>query len=262
MRRTLVLLGLALIAAAAPAQAQVRLSIQNGRVSLTATNATLRQILDEWARIGQTRIVNVEKVASAPLNLQLNDVAEEEALDVILRSVSGYVAAPRVVQNPNASRFDRVVIMATSAPVRASSGPAFAQPQAQRREQLEELLGMEPDGTENPLANLLPPGTPRSVFSAPPPVQTSPAEPANRAAGAAPPRPVSVGVSQPGMLVPAPPQPAAAPATAPAVVPNPLGSFLPMQPTGPSPVGVSIPGMIIPVPAQPDAGAESDTQAR
>ena len=38
--------------------------MQNGRVSITAKDATLRQILTEWARVGQTKIVNVERISS------------------------------------------------------------------------------------------------------------------------------------------------------------------------------------------------------
>ena len=40
---------------------ELRLSIANGRVTLVAHDVSVRQILDEWARIGQTRIVNAEK---------------------------------------------------------------------------------------------------------------------------------------------------------------------------------------------------------
>ena len=46
-------LGLAL--ASTPAAAEVRLTINGGRVSLTATDATVSQILAEWAKVGQTK---------------------------------------------------------------------------------------------------------------------------------------------------------------------------------------------------------------
>jgi hypothetical protein len=259
MRRLPVILGLALLVAAAPADAQVRLTIQNGRVSLNAANATLRQILDEWARIGQTRIVNIERVVSAPLTLQLTDVAEEQALDVILRSVSGYVAAPRPIQNANASRFDRIVIMATSSPVRAATGrppgPSFVQQQQPQRDEVEELLDAEPDGTDEPPSNLVMPA-PRPVFGVPPPVPppiTTPTENPAGAPAAAPAGLTSVGVSVPGMIVAPPAQPGS---TSP--VTGAPGPFMPAQPAGQPPVGVFTPGVIIPAPAQPDSpGAES-----
>jgi hypothetical protein len=40
--------------------AGLELSIRDGRVTLDAQDVTLRQILTEWARIGKTRIINIE----------------------------------------------------------------------------------------------------------------------------------------------------------------------------------------------------------
>src|SRR5947208_2417527 len=96
-----------------PARAEVHLTIQNGRVTLIAKDATLRQILTEWARVGQTRIVNGERVPGGALTLQLTDVPELQALDILLRSLSGYVAAPRAAAVANASQFDRILIIPT-----------------------------------------------------------------------------------------------------------------------------------------------------
>src|ERR1041384_4758868 len=113
---------------ASSASAEVQISIQNGRVSLKAKDATLRQIMQEWARVGQTKIVNVERIPGGPIqSLELTNVTEAEALDILLRTVSGYIAAPRVTPAAaNASQFDRIVVMATAvAPRQAvSSGPA------------------------------------------------------------------------------------------------------------------------------------------
>ena len=94
----------------------MHLTISDGRVTLNAAGATVREILIEWAKVGQTKIVNAERVTGGPITLQLTNVPEEQALDVILRSVSGYVAAPRPIVNPGASRFDRILIMPTSTP--------------------------------------------------------------------------------------------------------------------------------------------------
>jgi len=48
------------LAVAAPASADVHITLQNGRVSIDAKDATLREILAEWAKVGQTKIVNGE----------------------------------------------------------------------------------------------------------------------------------------------------------------------------------------------------------
>src|SRR5438128_11451937 len=119
--------------AASPASADVQLTLQNGRVSIVAKDATVRQILTEWARVGKTQILNVDKIPGAPLTLELTNVPEAEALDVLLRSISGYMAAPRAVTAANVSQFDRIVVMPTTAapraPVSASATPPQAMPQ-------------------------------------------------------------------------------------------------------------------------------------
>src|SRR5437867_12422738 len=106
---------LCVMAAVAPAYADVQIAMQNGRVSVVAKDATLRQILTEWARVGQTKVVNVERVPGAPMTIELRDIPEAQALEILLRSLSGYMAAPRPSQAPNLSRFDRIVVMPTMA---------------------------------------------------------------------------------------------------------------------------------------------------
>src|SRR5256712_13929234 len=125
------------LAAGSTALADVQLTIRDGRVSLVAKDATVRQILTEWARVGQTKIVNVERIPGGPMTLELTNVPEQQALDLLLRSVSGYMTAPRPVAVANLSQFDRVVVMPTSVaprPATASqpaSTPTFAQPRPQ-----------------------------------------------------------------------------------------------------------------------------------
>src|SRR4051812_47710100 len=118
---------------AAPASADVRLTINGGRVTLSATNATVAQILAEWGRVGRTKIVNAERIAGAPITIELSNVTEREALQVLLRSVSGYVAAPRADVIANASQYDRILVMPTSSPARPAAAapamPTFQQPQ-------------------------------------------------------------------------------------------------------------------------------------
>lgn len=109
------------LAVGSPAFADVQISIRDGQVSIVAKDVTIRQILTEWARIGQTKIVNIERIPGGPVTIELKNVSEEQALDVLLHLVSGYVAAPRAAMVSNASRFDRIIIMPTSEPPRAAS---------------------------------------------------------------------------------------------------------------------------------------------
>lgn len=121
------------VLAASPAIAgDLKLTMQGGRVTLIAQDVPLRQILSEWARIGRTTIVNGDKVTGPALTLQLVDVPERQALDILLRSASGYIAAQRASVEPGASVFDRVMILPTSRPpAQSASGPpppAFNRP--------------------------------------------------------------------------------------------------------------------------------------
>jgi hypothetical protein len=117
-------------AVVSPARAaELQLTIANGRVTLIAQDVPIRQILAEWARLGQTRIINGEKLAGPPVTLHIVDKPEREVLEAVLRSASGYVAAPRLMGAAGASMFETVMIMPTSRPpaVTASAPPAFNQ---------------------------------------------------------------------------------------------------------------------------------------
>src|SRR5262249_1118852 len=123
----------AVFLAAASASADVRVTIQDGLVTVVATDATVRQILAEWARVGQATVVNGDRVPGGPISLELTNVPEAQVLDTLLRSAAGYLAAPRAEVQSNLSRFDRIVVMPTSSAPRAavSSSPtsSFQQPQ-------------------------------------------------------------------------------------------------------------------------------------
>ena len=116
MRSGVVLVSVLLLTSALPADAQqpVTLQFSAGRVTLVARNAPIRTILSEWARLGGATVVNGERVAGPPVTLELTDVPERQALDVILRGVAGYMLAPRRVGSVGVSTFDRIMILPTS----------------------------------------------------------------------------------------------------------------------------------------------------
>jgi hypothetical protein len=169
-----VLLAAMAAAIAAPALAgELKLTMQGGRVTLIADNVPIRQILQEWARVGQTRIVNADKISGPNLTLQLLDVPERDALDVILRSASGYIAAPRATTVADAAVYDRITIfMATTHPppqvVTAAPPPSFQRP-PQPDDSDEPINVQMPPQMINPAANGQPmPGMPPNI---PPQVQ-------------------------------------------------------------------------------------------
>jgi hypothetical protein len=126
----------AVLGAPLPALAgELTLSFNDGRVTLKATDVPVRQVLAEWARLGKTRIVGLEKVTGPPVTLQLDNVPEKKALEILLRSVAGYAVASRQVALAGASQFDRVALLPTSVASAAPAGgprpAAFAPPAPQ-----------------------------------------------------------------------------------------------------------------------------------
>jgi hypothetical protein len=111
-------------AAAQMATPGVSLTIRDGKVTLKAEQASLRQILAEWERQGQVKVTGADKLIGGPVTLTLVDVPEKQALEIVMRGVPGYMAIDRVAQADTPagpSRFDRVVVMARAAtPVAAA----------------------------------------------------------------------------------------------------------------------------------------------
>jgi hypothetical protein len=119
--RTLVFAVFVLVFTALPASAGgLQLSIRDGRVTLDAQDVTVRQILTEWARIGKTRIINVERITGGPVTLKLEGIPEKQALDIVLRTVPGYMAVPRETFVADASIYDRILVMPTTTAVAAA----------------------------------------------------------------------------------------------------------------------------------------------
>ena len=114
---------------------ELSVKIANGRATIIAKDVPIRQILAEWGRVGDTKIVHGEKMVGGPVTLELIDVPEKEALDILLRTAAGYIAAPRPANLVGASQFDRVIVLATSRPPAANASmtpPAFGRPGVQQ----------------------------------------------------------------------------------------------------------------------------------
>jgi hypothetical protein len=98
----------------------LQLTIHDGRVSLVARDVTVRDILAEWERVGRTDIVNGDRVPGGRVTLELTDVSEQEALDLLLGSIGGYVASERESAVPGASQYNRILILPAAAAAQAS----------------------------------------------------------------------------------------------------------------------------------------------
>ncbi|MBS1818142.1 MAG: hypothetical protein JSU08_09450 [Acidobacteria bacterium] len=149
--------------------ADVRIAMHDGLVSISATDATPRQVLEEWARVGRTTVVNVERMPGGPVSLELRDVPEAQALEVVLRSVSGYIAAPRSTPAGDLSMFDRIVVLPTSSGARPAlpprpapmAAPALPLPTADRPVDVE----LENADVSEPAPPIGPPSSPPTLAS-------------------------------------------------------------------------------------------------
>ena len=125
---------------------ELRLIFNNGRVTLTARDVPLREILAEWERVGDTRVVNPGTAPGTFVTLEFADFPEARALEILLREEAGYFASERSNPSESSSRFTRIVIMpatgtGTAAARQATAGAQESgtppvtqgQPQFQRR---------------------------------------------------------------------------------------------------------------------------------
>jgi hypothetical protein len=117
MRRTLLTFALSLVISLPVSAQQLKLAFHDGRVSIDATGVPVRTILTEWGKLGGTKVIGGDRITGSPLTLKLEDVPESQALEIVLRSVAGYMAAPRSASAATgASIYDRILVMATSVP--------------------------------------------------------------------------------------------------------------------------------------------------
>lgn len=199
------------------APGDLKLTMQDGRVTLIAENVPVRQILQEWSRIGQTRIVNAEKLTGPALTVQLVNMPEREALDIVLRSAAGYIAAPRPVALAGAATFDRITILATS---RAPAATASAAPPVPTFQRPPNPI----DDGDEPINVQMPAQQPQNPVTAqfpgmPPQPQPQPGQN------------VPATATQPGPLTS--PRPGALPQPQPTQMPNPYQPGQIIRPNGP-----------------------------
>jgi hypothetical protein len=164
MTRTCLAVLFALSSAATASAQAVKIEFKDGLVTMSAQNAPLRTILTEWTRQGGTRILNGERITGTPLTFEFTNTPERQALETILRSVSGYMLAPRRQGSTVRSTFESILIIPTStAAPRPTGGPAPGntpnQPTAFRPPQIPQIppVAFDPnDPEENPPGDIAP----------------------------------------------------------------------------------------------------------
>jgi hypothetical protein len=113
-----------------PAAGQsIKVSFHGGKVDLQRRERHRAGDPHEWARVGGTRVVNAERIAGPPVTVEFKDAYEQQALESLLRGVSGYIVGQRRCRRATSSGFDRIVILATSnAPRPSPVTPCVSRP--------------------------------------------------------------------------------------------------------------------------------------
>jgi hypothetical protein len=207
--RIIVVATACLIAGGGSASAQVlSLEFQNGRVRLVAENVPVSRILGEWTRVGGTTIVHGERVPGGPVTLQLTDVPERQALDIVLRGAAGYMVAGRQAPAQGRSVFDKILVLPTTA--RAPSAAALPPPQTPPQPPDGPDEEAVPEGQRPPVG--VPPALPRGRVPQPGPAPQRPLPDDgpdvedDSPTTSAPSNPFGVrpGTTRPGVIVPPP----------------------------------------------------------
>ena len=171
------LAALTLVAAASSTASadELKLTLNNGLVTVIAQDVPVSRILSEWARLGQTKIVNGEKLMTV-VSLHLVEMPERKALDIILRTASGYMAAERPTPLAGASAYDRIMILpfskAPAAPpvTVGNAPPPFPRPVMQPQPMDDDPImppGVGPQGTQPGQPGMAPGMTPQPAANQP-----------------------------------------------------------------------------------------------
>jgi hypothetical protein len=177
MRIALLTVALSSVLAGSASAQNVTMTFHDGLVSIEATSVPVRVILSEWGKKGGTKIIGTDRLTGSPLTLKLVNVPEAKALETLLRSAAGYMAAPRASADTGSSMYDRILVMPTSStpatavaarpaappPNTPFNGTQRFVPQRQQQQQAQ-----EPDDQNDPDPN--PPNPP--AFTFPQPLQT------------------------------------------------------------------------------------------
>lgn len=229
---------LGLYALPASAQSNCRVAFSGGLVSVTAVNVPLRQVLIEWQRAGGTRFVNLDRLPSLPVSIDVQQVPEAQALAILLRPLGGYMASPRATTSAaGPSGLAVVVIVPSLAPLmpeRQAATPLPANPNP-ASPGYRSRMGMPPNSFN-----------PNDVDR---PDEMDPADPDMMGMGRPPDMPGTGGMR---FSIPAPgrqpqdPNPMIDPAAGQPPPAGPAGRPL-------APTGSAVPGTIVPAPKAPGA---------
>ena len=92
---------------------------ENGLVTLTAQNVSVREILAEWARQCGCYVVNADRLTGGPIAVPLSFISasQPQVLRSLLRDTGGYALTPRRAGSVSVSEYETIYIIHASGPV-------------------------------------------------------------------------------------------------------------------------------------------------
>jgi hypothetical protein len=111
------------VAVALP-QASVEIAFVQGRVTISASDAPVADVLRAWAEVGHTEVMGVEYLGSRRITLRVSGAFEETALAAIVGSSSWYKAARRDYVSASESTLRRIDILPAAAAAASSANAA------------------------------------------------------------------------------------------------------------------------------------------
>jgi hypothetical protein len=101
------------VAAVHPSAGQPTIRVQfaaDGRVDVSAFEATPAEILQEWARAGKVEVAGTEHLPGERVSLELRGVSEADAIQRLIGETCYLDPEPRDEAVAGASRFSRIVV--------------------------------------------------------------------------------------------------------------------------------------------------------
>ena len=106
-------------------QAGVSIAFDAGRVTISAADALVADVLEEWARVGGTRITGADKLTALRLTIKLVDVPETEALQAVIGSTAGYIFTRRPQAAAGLSSLQNLIVAQAPPGDAAAAKPAI-----------------------------------------------------------------------------------------------------------------------------------------
>jgi hypothetical protein len=93
----------------------VQLTLSGGRISLSASDARVADVVTRWAQEGHAQLAGVEYLGARRITIRLSSTSEADALKAIVGSPNWYTTVARDTPAASESTFERITILPAAA---------------------------------------------------------------------------------------------------------------------------------------------------